>query len=570
MFGSFLILWPLTAAQAFQFPLTTGQRAQKLVEQGYERIIRGDYSGALGYCDEALKVRSDWAPAYICRSEARLWLKDPLSDRDARQAMRYDPKSGDPHRLLGLWEYEGGRYQAAIQNFSRALELSKLKPEGVTEVYYYRARARIKTNDLPGALHDINHGLGVLRGINGSYGDWSFYSLRAEVRRRQGDYEGADTDEKEVLHLIENRIQSHAGEAPELLRRRANSFALLGDFERAADEYGRILDGFHEGDVKTSLERVLALVMAGRYEGANRELAPILENEPRRPLVRRIRALLRAAAGDSVGAVADLDTFLSGTAASPEASLELRQALEQDGGALTQLEGWQSSAAPRDPKLWGRRALVHELLLEHDQAIALAGRALANDPLDAAAHLARGAAGLTGGRCPEASASLDWLVASRLDQGFFRWIRGECRCRIDDLDGCVDDLERATFLERAAKAPAMRLASQYRRWLDHRAAASTPEELSRGLKHYDHARSLGTLDAADELGRIQTLVDYAAVRPKEKRLQALKEAAAACRQLLAEDPEDEQLAETCLEIKNKFGGQKPRPLPKPGPATKKK
>ena len=557
-----LALLLVAPAAAFEIPLTTRQRAQKLVEQGYERIIRGDYTGALSYCDEALKVRNDWAPAYVCRSEARLWLKDPLSDRDARQAMRHDPNSGDPYRLLGLWEYEGGRYPAAIQNFSRALELSKLKPEGVTEIYYYRSRARIKTNDLNGALSDINHGLGVLQGISGSYGDWSFYSLRAEVRRRQGDYNAADSDERQVLELIENRLKHHVTEAPELLRRRANSFALLGEFEKAADEYGRILATYKEGDTKTSLERVLALVMAGRYEAAGRELGPILDAEPRRPLIRRMRALARAAGGDSSGAMADLDSFMSGTSASPETSQELRLALEQDGGALTQLEGWQASAAPRDPALWGRRALVHELLLEHDQALSLGAKALSSDPLDEPARLARSAAALTAGRCPEAAGDLDWLVDKHRDQGFFRWVRGECRCRTEELDACIEDLDRATGLERAAKSPAMRLASQYRCWLDRRTGSATPEELARGLRYYDHARSLGTLDSADELGRIQTLVDYAILQPRPKQLDSLREASAACKQLLSEDPEDEQLAQTCLEIRKKLNGPKPKPAPK--------
>lgn len=561
--ASLILALPLAGAQAFKIPLTTGQRAQKLVEQGYERIIRGDYTGALSFCEEALKVRNDWAPAYICRSEARLWLRDPLSDRDARQAMRFDPNSGDPHRLLGLWEYEAGRYQAAIQNFNRALDLAKLKPEGVTEVYYYRARAKIKLGDLKAAQSDIDHGLGILRGINGSYGDWSFYSLRAEVRRRREDYEGADADERSVVELITGRLKSHKAEAPELLRRRANSYALLGEYERAAQEYGSMLAMYREGDIKTSLERVLALVMGGKYETAAKELVPILEAEPRRPLIRRMRALIRMAAGDSSGAVADLDTFMSGTAAQVESSQELRQALEDDGGALTQLEGWQASAPPRDPKLWGRRALVHAILLEHDQAMSLSAKSLAATPDDEAAHLAREASGLTAGRCPEAEPSLDRLVQRRPESGFHLWLRGECRCRVEDLDGCVEDLEKATVIEPFARAPAIRLASQYRRWLDRRAGSAVAEELSRGLKHYDRARALGALDSADELGRVQTLVDYAVLLPKSRREETLKEASWACKALAREDPEDEQLAQICLEIRQRLSPGSRRGRPKP-------
>ena len=556
------------AVRAFEFPLTSSQRAQKLVEQGYERIIRGDYNGALNFCDQALKVRLDWAPAYVCRSEARLWLKDPLSDRDARQAMRYDPQSGDPHRLLGLWEYEAGRYAAAIKDFTRALDLAKLKPESVTECYYYRARARIRTGDLKGALQDVTRGLGIMQGVSGSFGDWSFYSLRADIERRQQDFDAADKDERRVVDLIEKRLERHPGEASDLLRRRADSFALLGDFAKAAEEYRRIATSFKDTDPASLLERVLALVMAGNYGEAARELSAILQSQPKRPLMRRMRAMARIASGDSSGAVEDLDTFLSGTAAAPESSLELRAALEQDGGVLTQLEGWQSSAVPRLPALWGRRALVHEMLLEHDEAMALAAKALANDPQEEPAHIARAAAALTAGRCLEATQSLDWLVAAHPDRSFFYWLRGECRCRgergeartpaepqaagPDDLDGCIADLERVAGIEHAAKAPAFRLASQYRRWLDRRVPAATTEELSKGLRFYDQARSLGALDAADELGRIQTLVDLSALEPGPRRRETLSEAEGACKKLLADDPEDAQLAQICSEIRSKL------------------
>lgn len=564
-FASLLLVLALAPARGFEFPLTSSQKAQKLVEQGYERLIRGDYAGAISLCDQALKVRDDWAPAYVCRSEARLWLRDPLSDRDARQAMRHDPRSGDPHRLLGLWEYEGGRYQAAIQHLTRALELSKLKPEGVTECYYYRARARIKLNDLKGAQADIDRGLGILQGVNGSYGDWSFFSLRADVRRRQGEYEAADKDERQVVDMVEKRLKHHPNEAPELLRRRADSFALLGDFDRAAEEYSKILKTYREGDVKTMLERILALVMAGRFEGAAFELGPILESDPRRPLIRRMRALARIAAGDSPGAVADLDTFLSGTAAQPETSQELRAALEADGGTLTQLEGWQSGAAPRSPALWARQALLHELLLEHEQAIALADKALKADPKDEVAHVAKAVAAMTAGRCAEAADSLDLLVEKHPGRAFFAWVRGECRCRADDLDGCIEDLDRATGIERAAKAPAFRLASQYRRWLDRRAGAATVDELAKGVRYYDHARGLGSFDTADELGRIQTLVDYAVLLPKPRRQRILEEASGACKRLVEEDPEDEQLALVCREIRTKLAGKAPKAKAKAAP-----
>ncbi len=362
-------------ALGFEFPLTRAQRAQKLVEQGYERIVRGDYSGALSSCDQALEVRGDWAPAYICRSEARLWLKDPKSDRDARRAMRFDPASGDPYRLLGLWEFESKRYPAAISNFNRALELGKLKPDGITECYFYRAQARVNKGDLAGALEDISQGLGVLRGISGSYGDWSFYGLRAEIRRRKGDWDGADSDERQVLSLVEERLRRRGSVVPELLLRRAHANAMLERFEEAAADYERIFELVQDADARLRLEHAVVLFLARRDRQALSSLRLVPKESPHFLTAWRMAVLLKRAQG-------------RGGVAVPPATERPAPPIEE---ACSWIEGspTENIAPSKEPLLWGRQALALEMRLQHRAALRLAQKALARDPSDSMAQLAK-------------------------------------------------------------------------------------------------------------------------------------------------------------------------------------
>ena len=143
---------------------------------------------------------------------------------------------------------------------------------------------------------------------------------------------------------------------------------------------------------------------AGRFEAAVLDLDLILESEPKRPLMRRMRSLLRAAAGDSPGATADLDAFLAGRPPELEKPLDVRRALDEDGGALTDLENSQSPAPLPNPELWGRQALVRELILDHEGAM--------DGALARLAALSAPDAGLTGAREPALQDDPDFRAAA--------------------------------------------------------------------------------------------------------------------------------------------------------------
>lgn len=263
-----LLLGPLPPAfqaSAFQFPMTRAQRAQKLVEEGLGHILHGEYFQAIDSCTRALSIRDDWAPAYNCRGEARMRVKDPQADQDARRAESLDPKSGEPYRLLGQLEYEAGKLSQAIRFFDRALSRSKLHPEKITDIYYHRARAKTRLGDLGGALQDVARGLGILQGLNGDYADWSFHSLRAEILRRQGRGGESEADERRVVSLIDARLRRRPWEAMQLLPRRAQARIWLRRYQEAARDYGEML-ALDPDNVPALLGRARANSLAGRTD----------------------------------------------------------------------------------------------------------------------------------------------------------------------------------------------------------------------------------------------------------------------------------------------------------------
>jgi len=532
----------LSPARAFDIPLTKGQRAQKLVEEGAALLLRGDEKGALAACERALAIRPDWAPAYVCRCQVRLRGNDPHADEDARLAMRYDPKSGEPFRLLGLWDFSAGRYGAAVKDFDKALDFAKLKPIDVTQCYYYRSRAKLSARDVEGAWQDVEKAWNSLDGLERLRGDMDIASLRAEILRWKGDLRGADAEERKVIEMIGRSLGRSRAGSPELLRRRALSSIRTGDYGAAAADYGEIAAA-STSDVAARVDEALLLSMAGRYDGAARALDAALTLRPRSLAARHARVLARTAAGDAGGAVADMDFIMASSAGARTSWAE---------AGLSEKDIAWVRARPRSASLLGRQALLVEMLLDHADASDLAKKALAENGDDFAAHLALAQAKALGGGCSDSMPSLDWLVRRSPAQGYYRWLRGECRCGRGEFEGCVQDFASLVESEPAAVVPAGRLARCSRLALDRQSKPLTLAALQACLSRYEHALSLGALGPADRLAFIRTRVEAAVRTPPEQRKAVFLKAASDCAALLKLAEGDQSLRRSCAQVERRL------------------
>lgn len=547
------LLFLALPASAFEMPLTRMQKVEKLVDEGYESILHGNYLEAAETCARAIELRSDYAPAYLCRGEARLKNGDPEAGKDALRALELDPRSGDAHRVLGMLEYEAGRYAEAIGRLDSALEKSKLKPDEVPTVYYFRARSKLKLGNLEGALKDAERGMAVLVGIQGNYFDWSFYSLRAEVRRKQGKTKEADADEREVLRLLEERIRRRPREAPELLRLKAESHSLLRDYDGAAKDYADLL-AKDDDDTAARVDRADALVSAERFKEAEEELTRTLLEEPGHPRALRLRGYARLRQGQDALAVEDLDAAIStrakdGTAFGYRAIAKLN--LEDYTGALQDIEKAQALSPAEAGALDARKALALERLGRFEPALSLTKKVLARLPESYSANVARARSGVALGRCAEARASLDWLVDKVPQSGEFLGLRAECRCREKDFAGCLTDSEKAAALAPDSFRQALDLAQRHRGWLDAFPLKADEAELRRGKRFFEKAQSLGRLPAPDLLLYGRTLFELSrgpsVDSPERGRL--LIEAETVCRSALKQKPKDRRLKDLCNRIR---------------------
>ncbi len=146
-----------------------------LYRRGKILLDRGYYGHAICDLDRLLKLRPDFAEAYMLRGKA------------LRRKISYD---------------ENPMYNRAIRDFSTVI---KLKP-GWAEAYYERGVCYALLNDWPDALDSWDRALILDRDL------YPAYLARGLGRRRKGDITGAREDLNEVL-----RIQPDEPEALRLL-----------------------------------------------------------------------------------------------------------------------------------------------------------------------------------------------------------------------------------------------------------------------------------------------------------------------------------------------------------------
>ncbi|MBI3549808.1 MAG: tetratricopeptide repeat protein [Elusimicrobia bacterium] len=533
------------SALAFELHTKT-QRAQKLVEEGQGMILRGELLQAIDSCTRALDIRNDWAPAYLCRSEARILTRDPEAGKDAQldaeAALKLDPNSGEPWRLLGLMDFQAERYDAALKQFDNALKRSKMRPEGIPDVYFYKAKSHLNLGKYPEALKDVERGLGIVQGINGDFSDWSFYSLRAEIRRKSGQKEKADKDERYVVQLITEKLKRRPNVAA-LIRQRGDSYVHLREYDKAIADYTAVLSRTPE-DAKTFIDRAQAQRLAGRHTAAESDLTSAIALEPKNAQALRMRALERMELKDYQGTVDDLDAYL---ALEPDDATAIsyrgmaKSFLHDFRGSLDDLELAQE-LKPSEDSLWGAKAFDQEMLGDHAGAMISALKGIAANADDFSAHYARARSGMALGRCKDAAPSIEWLLKKSPQSWEYYWIRGECRCDEGDFAGGLKDLEKAAELDATSPVPSARLAHQHRRYLDLNPHILTIAELRKALHYFDRARAASPLDSMNRIERARTLYDLGALAPDE-RMKLWREALSECDAVLKVDRKDQSAKE---------------------------
>ena len=151
------ILCSITIAAAFMLlsiSFALAESSNSYFNEGYEKHLHGDLSGALKMYSKAIDRNPSFAMAYQMRGVAEQQLKKyALAINDYTMVIN----CGEPYfKAVGYYnrgvvKNMNGDYAEAISDFSLAIELDKK----LAAAFFHRGIAKSKTGDLSGRLDDF-------------------------------------------------------------------------------------------------------------------------------------------------------------------------------------------------------------------------------------------------------------------------------------------------------------------------------------------------------------------------------------------------------------------------------
>jgi Flp pilus assembly protein TadD/CHAT domain-containing protein len=356
------------------------QDAEFWSEQGYQKVINGDFIGAIASWDQALEIKPDLHEAWYNRGIVLVNLgryEEAIASYD--RALEIKPDFHQAWNGRGVALGHLGRYEQAIASFDQALEF---KPDK-HEAWYNRGNA----------LDNL------------------------------GRYEEAIASFDQALEI---KPDDH-----EAWNNRGNALGHLGRYEEAIASYDRALEikpDYH----KAWDNRGIALVNLGRDEEAIASCDKALEFKPddHQAWYNRGNALVKL--GRYEEAIASYDQAL-------EIKPDLHQAWTNRGIALRNLGRYEEAIAsydqalefkPDDHYAWNNRGIALDNLGRYEEAIASYDQALEFKPDDHEAWNNRGIALGNLGRYEQAIASYDRALEIKPDFHEAWYNRGRAICSL--------------------------------------------------------------------------------------------------------------------------------------------
>jgi serine/threonine protein kinase len=163
---------------------------------GLKKYNEKDFKGAISAYNEAIRLKPDYANAYINRGSAKFALGDTQGAiADYNEAIRLKPNDADAYINRGSAKSDLGDTQGGIADYNEAI---RLKPD-YAEAYYGRGLAKSDLGDKQGAIADYNEAIR----INPDYA--AAYYNRACVYSLQNNLELALSNLQKAIQLSPDR-----------------------------------------------------------------------------------------------------------------------------------------------------------------------------------------------------------------------------------------------------------------------------------------------------------------------------------------------------------------------------
>jgi len=194
------VLAPVANAGSIPTKQITASDGFKL---GVEKMLQGDYQGAIAEFTQAIQIQSNFANAYSNRCLAYLQLQDYQNAvSDCTQAIKISPKNTEAYLNRGLAYLMQGNYQAAIADNARIIAI---QPQDF-RAYYNRGIANAYLGNHQQAAKDYNLALSHNHKIpNNLLAD--IYNDRGLAYLELADLETAILDFNRAINLDENNYR---------------------------------------------------------------------------------------------------------------------------------------------------------------------------------------------------------------------------------------------------------------------------------------------------------------------------------------------------------------------------
>lgn len=267
--------------------------------QGVERLMRGDYRGAIEAFTQALRLNPNLVEAYTCRGNARFELGDKQGAvEDYDHTLRLNPNDANAYYYRGNACSDLEDKQEAIEDYQRAAKLffeqkdtanyrrasdslkklraartrstsavktenkpqsSQTQPTNVSdtvqkaEEFLNQGFYKAKEENYKGAIADFNQALEI------NPNDAQAYHNRGIARFKLGETQGSIEDFTQALRLNPDYAEAYVG--------RGNAYCKLRDNQGAIIDYTQILR-LSPNDAKTYYNRGVAYSKVGDKQRA--------------------------------------------------------------------------------------------------------------------------------------------------------------------------------------------------------------------------------------------------------------------------------------------------------------
>ena len=174
--------------------------AQEWLEKGYKHIKDKNWDEAIYCSSEAIRLKPDFALAYVNRAAARVDKKDIEGGiQDCNEAIRLDPNIYNPYYIRGLAHSTKGDINKAIDDYTEAIR----RNPNDSSSYVNRSQVYFTKKSWDNVIRDCNEAIRITP-------DYALaYYNRGGAREMKGDVEGAIKDLNVAIRLDPNYTDAY-------------------------------------------------------------------------------------------------------------------------------------------------------------------------------------------------------------------------------------------------------------------------------------------------------------------------------------------------------------------------